>query len=280
MLAYSSDLYSVKNSETKVSELIWPDDQQLSTIQVFFQHLVSDWCVNWLGSAASVPKVIARLAHDSDADFVLPWRRVGDQRDCFWVANFSELKANLSSQIFKAEACGSAGSLQAKLEEDAVADFINRFAQALRIETDARINSGIDEKLRLNEILPWSGSVHVSIPFLKGTTEFLIAWDVLMMNVVGEKTSSNAKLASQYSPAKLSKLSDALNKEPVFMTVEMSPAELDILSIRNLCVGDVIRLGHSLDEPLSLKTETGEVVCFAYLGKHADHKAIELIRSL
>lgn len=280
MLAYSSNLYSKKDSEVEVSELIWPDVQQLSAVQVFFQHLVSEWCIKWLGSAEVAPTVVVRLAHDSDANFDLPWRRFGDKREGFWVASFSELKANLGSQIFKTEASGSAGSLQAKLEEDAASDFIDRFSQALRIDMDAPANSSIDEMVRLQETMPWSGSVHVSIPFLKSTVEVLIDWEALNNNVVGENLTSKAKLGAQNSLPKLAKLSDALNKEPVYLTIEMSQVELDIFSLRNLGIGDVIRLAHSLDEPLSLKTETGEIVCSAYLGKHIDHKAIELIRNL
>jgi hypothetical protein len=67
----------------------------------------------------------------------------------------------------------------------------------------------------------------------------------------------------------------ALAHRPLALQVELEGCELDVGALQELQVGDVVRLGHALHDPASVR-HAGLPLCHAYLGRRGSRKAIEL----
>ncbi|MBC3875054.1 flagellar motor switch protein FliM [Undibacterium flavidum] len=284
MLAYSSNLYAKSTAEpkVKVSELVWPDSQQLAKIKVLFQNFASSWCAQWISVGQSSPLIEVSLAHESIPQFDALWHRFGVEDEGFWISDFSKLRSTLSKQLFGVEHkySSNAGgfSLQSRVADDAYSHFLTSLVSSILVDQGNAVILEHDEQIPYTQRTPWSGCIHVSIQFLERTIDLLIAWTTLRSGLFGNDPDFVGNQSVRKSNQQLSKLSAALKNEIVSLSVEMAEVELDLVNIKNLCIGDVVRLGHQLDEPLNLRTNVGEGVCSAFLGKHGEHKAIELLR--
>lgn len=80
-------------------------------------------------------------------------------------------------------------------------------------------------------------------------------------------------------PQPLVPLWDAVSVLPCTVRAELTPVALSLGAVKALRVGDVVELSHPLDLALFAKTDGGQLLCEAFLGKTGDHRALELLRS-
>lgn len=75
----------------------------------------------------------------------------------------------------------------------------------------------------------------------------------------------------------LTPIASACRNKTMRLELRLNHAEIAIQDFLQLHCGDVLKLNHSLSEPLSLQTAEHDLVCLAYLGKSHGDTAIELL---
>jgi len=70
---------------------------------------------------------------------------------------------------------------------------------------------------------------------------------------------------------------EAIRGATVRLSAEVGQVEIDLRALRALAPGDVIRLGRSLDEPLTLVAPGGDTVCHGHLGASAGRRALDVV---
>lgn len=122
----------------------------------------------------------------------------------------------------------------------------------------------------------WSGAVLLSVDWFGDV--FQLAIDcVHAIRLVGPCFSTADAVATERSSdILLTPVLSALSEEPLSMTAELNPIELDLGTLTGLQIGDVIRIPHSLEMPLLVRADDGTLLYQAFLGRLEDQKAIEL----
>lgn len=121
----------------------------------------------------------------------------------------------------------------------------------------------------------WSGWVIVDLPLPVPLPLLLDARSVTAL--VGTTASPNP-VAEGVSAPELVPVETAAAAHRLRVNVGLAPFELAIGSLRELRVGDVLRLPHALDAPMRVTAPDGQPLCEAYLGKRHVHKAAQLVR--
>lgn len=72
-------------------------------------------------------------------------------------------------------------------------------------------------------------------------------------------------------------LGDALSDHVLRVQADLSPVSLRLGDLASLGIGDIVRLNHALDQPLSLSLPgAAGLLCAGWLGQRNGHKALEL----
>lgn len=118
---------------------------------------------------------------------------------------------------------------------------------------------------------PWSGAVLVRLP-MPGS-----AWRLLLNGACVAQLAAPAPAPRRTPAAAPTALLTALRDQPLTLRAALGGVEMTLGGLRSLAVGDVIRLPHALDEPLSLIDADGRAVCPAFLGSQRGWRALELL---
>lgn len=123
---------------------------------------------------------------------------------------------------------------------------------------------------------PWSGAVVLTLAWCGQELQVLAGGSVVesFLRALHAITARPA-----ITPGAVVPVWDAVSGVAATVRAELEPVELSVGAVRGLRVGDVIELSHSLDRPLLARTDNGELLCEAFLGKNGDHRAIELLRA-
>ncbi|MGE4244218.1 FliM/FliN family flagellar motor C-terminal domain-containing protein [Ramlibacter sp.] len=131
--------------------------------------------------------------------------------------------------------------------------------------------------------LPWSGAV-----VLACAPDFWLLVGPAVVEAFlrrrglrpSNRTSSTAALPSRPPAGRpVVPLLEAAAPLAVAVRVEFEPVTLSVGELMALRPGDVIALPHRIDQPLLGKSEAGDRVCEAFLGRSGDRRAIELLRA-
>jgi hypothetical protein len=117
---------------------------------------------------------------------------------------------------------------------------------------------------------PWSGTVHVALPWSAGLL-LNAALVRLLLPACGE-TQARAPAAG---PA-LVAVQDALATQRLPLRVELGECELALGSLQDLRPGDVVRVPHALEAPLAVRDAAGRAVLAGYLARRGGSKALQL----
>ncbi|MFE1574350.1 FliM/FliN family flagellar motor C-terminal domain-containing protein [Comamonas odontotermitis] len=128
---------------------------------------------------------------------------------------------------------------------------------------------------------PWSGELLVSFPMGEETWKLAISASV----VEGMLTQHQVKPFSrgtEVSQRPLVPLAQALRNHRLKVRVELDGATLSLGQLQTLAPGDIVALGHLLDQPARLALELpaqrnySAPLCFAWLGQTQGQIAIQL----
>lgn len=126
----------------------------------------------------------------------------------------------------------------------------------------------------------WSGAVVVAAPWFGTTLHLLLDTGA----VHGLLRSANLR-RPQHAAAKRTMpvpVLHALAKAPVRLEVRLAPLDIDLGSLVSLGLGDVLRLGHAVDEPLHVvapgSPTDADPLCHGWLGERGPRVALELAR--
>lgn len=126
----------------------------------------------------------------------------------------------------------------------------------------------------------WSGAVVVEAPW------FGTAWRVLLdaTAVRALLRALNLRRPARAAESRATPLPAlrALAKTPVGLQVRLAPVDIDLGSLMSLGVGDVLRLGHAVDEPVHVVSPDAGIdaapLCHGWLGGCDGAVALELAR--
>ncbi|MHA6922619.1 FliM/FliN family flagellar motor switch protein [Ralstonia pseudosolanacearum] len=162
---------------------------------------------------------------------------------------------------------------------DAAKDWCQRLRHWLGAIEDGEVSSPTEP---LHASLPidltqfWSGAVLLRLDWYGDIFQLVIDGTHVMRLIGPCAATTDGAAMERRSEASLTPVLSALSAEPLSMTAELNPIELDLGTLTGLQVGDVIRIPHALEMPLLVRADDGALLCQAFLGRLEDQKAIEL----
>jgi hypothetical protein len=120
------------------------------------------------------------------------------------------------------------------------------------------------------EWIAWSGAVQARLPF---DVQLLLA-GAAVAAVLGHEGATPPQPQTQEAP--LVAVADAMAEVRVPMAAHLGPCALGLGTLRGLQLGDVVHLGHRLDQPVQVRDGVGRTLFDAFLSRDGRHKAVEL----
>lgn len=258
----------------RMQPLRWWTGPQLTELAARFEHVTQEWCTAW-GLPAPVALVCMR-AHECAGAQAEDWRLWAAQGERQVLLRSKETPAaQLLSALFKPAA---------KAGECAHDSMASQLAQQAWCALQAawRGVCGIAPVAQMDEAATapadsraWSDAVVLGFD----------GWVLDLQLYLNPACASELmhmpprfQLPAASQPP-LTDFFDALQDASLPLRVALSDVEIDIGSLQNLALGDVIRLPHLLDAALNVHVGD-DIVCTAYLGQRQGRRAVELQRSL
>jgi Type III flagellar switch regulator (C-ring) FliN C-term len=119
----------------------------------------------------------------------------------------------------------------------------------------------------------WSGALGIELRLDGHRLSLLLGGDLVAMLLPLAPPSMSADAASDSRPVALR---EALARQTVDLRVCLNDVELSLGSLGNLHSGDVLRLSHTVDQPLAVLGPSGATVCLGWLGGRAGQRALQL----
>ncbi|MFV8621707.1 FliM/FliN family flagellar motor switch protein [Ralstonia pseudosolanacearum] len=304
----------LSTAQTDVAEaarpLRWWSASQLDVLALRAQALFDQWRGDWglpVGPGEVGHCVKAVPAHPDAVQVDRQWMALfaGDGASGVWWTvrpeAHSRVHTRLGSKGYESSALDVAGAaIQTALfgvdanpagqtdplaasgvGNDAVKDWCLRLRHWLGAVDDGEVSSPT-EPLHASLSLPtgltqfWSGAVLLRLDWYGDTFQLVIDCTHVMRLIGPCAATTDGAATERRSEALLTPVLSALSAEPLSMTAELNPIELDLGTLTGLQVGDVIRIPHALEMPLLVRADDGELLCQAFLGRLEDQKAIEL----
>lgn len=247
----------------------------LARIRETIAPVAVGWAADWI-SGVVLPAVSCQQVDDLTPTVDLAehaWRRIDTAPGYSLWAN-SAASEIVRCWLFETP-CHAAGSdgksrLAGECAERAFDDLLRRLAEALGL--DAKTGFGpIDRQIESPDFTrAGAGTVLVTVAIGTAALEFLLPADCItgFLNV---DTTSDADCRDSLSP-----LSEGLAAQEVGLKVWLGEVEVTLGMLREITVGDVIRLPTLLDEAVGVSTDSGDVLFKSYLGVIDGQLAIEL----
>lgn len=250
--------------------LRWWTQEQLAALAATLEAELADWSAAWGLPAGTVR---AELAHGAGAALG-PWHGMAATAGPVWhtVVAPARLRQALfadSRQAIHPDGYGKLAERVAQSCWDAWS------AQLLRWTRPDGAPAGVRPAAPLaSDELAWSGAVRLAIRSA--------AWeqDVHLSAAAASRLMHPVAVppANAAMPP-LSGVREALAARPLTLRLELAGLELDVGSLQQLAVGDVVRLPHLLSQPLTLRAAELPLQCAAYLGQRNGRYAVELSRA-
>ncbi|MHA6823026.1 FliM/FliN family flagellar motor switch protein [Ralstonia pseudosolanacearum] len=162
---------------------------------------------------------------------------------------------------------------------DAVKDWCQRLRHWLGAVEDGEVSSPtgpLHASLPIDLTQFWSGAVLLRLDWYGDIFQLVIDGTHVTRLIGPCAAATDGAATERRSEASLTPVLSALSAEPLSMTAELNPIELDLGTLTGLQVGDVIRIPHALEMPLLVRADDGALLYQAFLGRLEDQKAIEL----
>lgn len=266
----------------EVQALRWWSDQQLDVLAPRFRLAMARWCEAW--GLAAPEAVVCRRAHEWTAAVQGDWHRLSGHPDQL-LCHASAPRSQLHAALFDEDGGGDAGApcvtdtpaatLAGRLTQQAWQELCAALCTACGLSAPMAGDDGADRVVAPSEA-PWSGAVIVDFAGSIPAIALRIAPERAAQLIEAQGTSSPMPCAGL--PARQG-LESAMRAMRLQLHVELAPVQIDVASLQALSVGDVIRLPHLLDRPLSVHAGNRALPCSAYLGQRHGRRAVGLMRA-
>jgi hypothetical protein len=204
-------------------------------------------------------------ATDQDLDACWQFAGGGDAQAA-WITSPVGLRDELARALWGSAA--SIGPIAARMVEACRADLPARLCTLLQIEAAA----GVAPKLA-QPAGAWSGLVCASFD----SRVRLLLDAPLVLGVLRSRAPELAPRAgSAGTRTALMPVTTAVAAMRLPLRARLADCELNLASLQDLRVGDVVPLPHRLDAPLLVRDARDEIVFGAYLARRGGSKALEL----
>jgi hypothetical protein len=218
---------------TQAASLAWWSQSRIDQCAKSLYDLLEARCQDWGAGqgAASCEGANAHQARLGD----LAWRACGAPSPLGWVSAPPSLAASVGQALFAHP--GEPGTLAAEVAARAVDDLLHRLCKALTLP-----EIGAHDTPPAVMGKPWSGAVVLVITVCDQTLVLLLA--------PAQSRALFARPAHAADRAPTCPVADALEIE---LRAMLAPFTLPIDALRGLQAGDVLRMPHRLDQPLTLQ---------------------------
>lgn len=248
--------------------LAWWDDESLRRIGTAVEAALAQWQAAW-GLQAQGPQCQCR-AITSASVFDEGWQALAgaDAEAQAWLQVEQAANQRLAAELFGTEVAGPMALAVATACHD---DALERLARSLSLEP----SSGARSSIPAAAVRPWSGAM---VAELAGgfAARLVISGEAARRWQRRPLPASNDP--AQAAAVPLTPTADALSRQPLTLGVHLEGCELTLGAVQDLQVGDVVRIGHSLEAPARITDATGARTFSGYLGRQGAHKAVELVR--
>lgn len=240
-----------------VSAMRWWSDRALGQVAARLGQAVDAWRTAW-GCAAPASVECVR-EHE--------WKGAARYRSA------PALRASVFDALFGPRPVSSTGD---ELAADRLADVAASELQETLRAASLLPSLAIDDGAAAPRARPWSGVVIAAIS-CAGIRVVLRLEPAGVAAMLAAEGRPQGRAPREDAPP-LATLADALYARTVRVRTTLAAGDLDIGSLQALALGDVIRLPHSLDQPLAVQAGGSTLPCGAYLGQRNGRRAIELAR--
>lgn len=250
--------------------LRWWTAQQLAALAATLEAELAGWSAAWGVPAGTVRAELAHAAAAAPG----PWHGMAGAAAPAWhtMVAPAQLRQALFAETRQAVHPEGYGRLAEQLAQSCRDAWC---AQLLRwTRPDGAPAAACPAAPPASDQLAWSGAVRLAI---RGA-----AWDQdvhLSAAAASRLMLPLAAPAASGAMPPLSNVREALAARPVTLRLELAGLELDVGSLQQLAVGDVVRLPHLLSQPLTLHATELPLQCAAYLGQRNGRYAVELSRA-
>lgn len=252
-----------RRTEAAIALLAWRD-AQLAAVQARLEQALRSWQRAW--GLQRCPADV-ECAAASGAPAGIEWRVLGTADAAVaWHGEPSEFDAALARALLDVECATTpvARNLLATCREQ----FLQALAGALALRREPSEAHAAPPAAGI-----WSGAVQATLPW--GARVLMNAAAVQGLSR-SDMPTAVASPTSALPPTPLVGLADALADSPLPLRVRLADCELDVGSLQDLRIGDVVRVRHALDAPLLVHDGEGQPVFAGFLARRGAFKALEL----
>jgi hypothetical protein len=237
---------------------------ELTRVRAIVDAAVLEWARAW-DLPVDLAAPLACTEGDSEIRTTADWHALGGDEQGFAWWRWSEgARRRLASVWFGAGAGGT--PVVEAVVQDCQRDAMSRLANALRLRDPTCASQPADAMWR-----PWSGAATMSLPC---GGHLAMQAGVLDSLLRPPATSTQARPSIECSP--LVTLGEAISRTSLRLRVELEGCELGLGELQDLQAGDVLRLAHPLDAPLSIFHAPGPPLFRGWLARSHGRKAVEL----
>ena len=230
--------------------------EQLSNV------LAAPWTAWLSGWHAAATGVSVRCLPAHDAANLRSWDVFGAAgASSAWWDRTLDVESTKTA-LFRPEGHVGATSIAVALEQRSRLALQVRLVEALGLLTSAG-----DASVTSTQFEPWSGSVMVHLAASSWST-WLLLNGACVTALIGSPAARDDRQAASH-------VEDGLSAMSVRASIEVSGCELTLGDLEAIRCGDILRLPHSLEDPLAVTVEARRV-CAAFLGARNGLLAVEL----
>ena len=236
---------------------------QLALLEGALQGCLHEWAQAW-SIEGNAGEVRCEPACDSDAPGA--WSALGARAGgTAWIAEPPGLKARIALGLFAT--ADAQTPVVRRVCAACVQDLSERLVATLQlVAADAACSVAPTGR----EWSAWSGAVQVGLLF---DAQLLLTGEAVAA-VLGQ---AGAPAPSERDPsAPLVAVPDAMADVRVPMMAHLGACAVGLGTLRGLQLGDVVHLGHRLDQPVQVRDGVGRALFDAFLSRDGRHKAVEL----
>jgi hypothetical protein len=267
--------------ENAAARLEWWQTLQLDQIGGAVQGAWSAWEQDWVSMPAPLYERFAcSLAHLSAGSADVRWQPLGMRgQAAAWMEVTRDAVGEIQNAIFGprpefASPLAPEEDIALGVARDAWAALASTLRDRLFLDADGGQTDPPNYVFK-----PWSGGVVLSPPQGKPLACSLLLNAECVRGLLQSHGSGVSPIELKRNQAVgITPLEEALEEHKLLLRAELDGCEVDVGELENLGLGDIVRLGHRLDEPLRVWTDTEGPLCEAFLGRQAGAKAIELVR--
>lgn len=262
-----------------IRPLRWWTDSALARMAVFLEGHLERWNCTWGVRADAPASVVCRRAHertDGDRDVVFyalsPHDAAGPPQLRLAIGIPAELA--IHQAVFgERPAVAPSQFRHTAISDRIVREIWHDWCSAIASIFDEGWEEWLPVLTDALEQTAWPGGLQVA--FRQFGLDMVLHIGEECAGRLGRRASMDVT-PRQANSRPLTPLMHALADVPLRLSAELSEAELELGSLQQLTVGDVICLPHALDRPLLLRADGAMASCGAYLGQVAGQRALAL----